>query len=518
MWIKQCKELRARIRTVQHQSNPPSLPVSPTQSLASLQDRYSKAKQCIRQSAAVAIQAAWRGHKVRQTYMTTHRREMVAAASAAATDSPRSMELEPHTPQQPPVSGGVELPPSASERMGDIVSLLVRQREEDGKMRQAVETWAVKELEKERGLLKSLLMKESQARQQRRASSTPANAATEDSEMRAVFTPLYAHYRHLQSLLAKCGSGMKPQVPLFQSKSDCSAVSPSPTTSSATPLSSAHSAFSLVKPQPISPRAEKRALQVKLAEYTRQFTVAHGRAIQSALDIAPVKDDWARYKYLKFTLSEKGQSTAINGHVMDRVHRSTTPERRSGAAGDKTTASVATTPLGVTASSAFSSPPARGLSASSGSRSQQSSPSPATSSTLSTQPNTPSPPSTPPTPSSASTQAVNSLYASMRPFLSPSLRSSFQPPSFPSSRACAVPLTPPSPTSSYSLTQSHPSSPYSPYSPVSVGGTFGSHTIMYAQPLPFGAPVSPILPHYSPIYDGILKQPHYPSTPSGWCY
>ena len=468
-------------------------------------------------------------------------------ASTAAADT-HTMDVDSHLLSQPPLQpqqqqeaekdqqagadvaesagAGLETPQSASERMEVIVSMLVTQREADDTMRQAVEMWTVRELEKEKVLLKSLLMKESQARQHRRASSSPADTATEDGELRTVFAPLYAHYRHLQSLLAKNGGGMKPQVPLFHSTSDASNSS-----QPLTPLSSPHSAFSLVKPQPMSPRAEKRALQVKLAEYTRQFTATHGRAIQSADDIAPVKDDWARYKYLKFTLSDKGQSSGINRRVVDRVNGTTTPERKAaaGVRGHRKSASMSTVPtMGAALSSAFSAPLSRAQSAASQPASPRSPHSPATPSTLPTQPNTPSTPttpSTPMTPASNSSFPFASLYTSIPQFPSPSLLSSLPSPSHSPSH---TPMLPPSPISPYSPAQSYPHSPYSqygPYSPMgnvtamsgmSVGGSFGGYLPLYPQQMTFGTPVLTLQPHFNAVYDG-NGQANYPTPAPGWC-
>ena len=444
------------------------------------------------------------------------------AATAAAAEA-QSMEVESTPSQQrqqeekeqlvaadqAEPSAVIESEPSAHARVECIVNQLVAQREDDERMRQAMEMWAVRELEKEKALLKSLLMKESQARQQRRSSSSSADAATEDSELRTMFAPLYAHYRHLQTLLAKYGSGLKPQVPLFHSSSDSSTASLSSAASSATPHHS--SAFSAVKPQHISPHTEKRALQVKLAEYTRQFTATHGRAIQSSEDIAAVKDDWARYKYLKFTLSEKGQSTAINQRVADRVNATSTPERTKPAAassgrGHKRSVSLSTVP---SVSAAVS--PTAGF----GSASPHS---PQTPSTLPTQPNTPLTPSTPRTPVLGSAYPFASLYGPSIPqHSSPSLLSSLPSPS--SSPAYSA-MLPPSPVSPYSLAQSYPHSPYSPYSPMagmSVGGSFNGYmATVFQQHLPYGAPVQPL--HYNqPLYDGVALQPTYVPTAPGWC-
>ena len=394
-------------------------------------------------------------------------------------------------------TGATESAQTASERMDCMVNALVAQREQNDKMRQAVETWAVAELQKEKGLLKALLSEEAQAREQRRAAPAASSSALEDSELRLVFATLYAHYRYLQSLLAQQGGSPRPQVPLFHA---------------ADSVTSSHvsSAFSLVKPQASSPRVDRRALQLRLGEYTRQFTATHGRAIQSAEDIAPVKEEWARYKYLKFMLSEKGQAGGINRQMSNRVNGKSTaaPDNEQKAAsvrGHRQSASMSTAPVvGATVSSAFSSRVSRTISGGSHPSSPQAPHTPLTPSMLTTQPNTPSTPltpPTPPTPASGSAYPFASLYTSSPNYSSPSLLSSLPSPSTSPSHGPATPMLPPSPISPYSPNLPYPHSPntFNPASiGMSIGGSFGGYVPVYPPlPPPTTAAVQALQPHFN---------------------
>ena len=266
---------------------------------------------------------------------------------------------------------------------------------------------------------------------------------------------------------------------------------------------------------------------MKLADYTRQFTATHGRPIQSADDIAPVKEEWARYKFLKFTLSEQGQATGIDRALTERISGKSAA---AGAKGHRKSASLSSMPVGATTvSSAFSLPLSRAQSAVQP-RSPPSPHSPPTPSTLPTQPNTPSTPltpsmlSAPSTPVSGSHHSFATLYSSMPPhYTQPSLLTSLPSPCSSPLHSSTYPVLPPSPTSPYSpANSSYATTPSSPCSPMtgsgsscsglmSVGGIFGPY---YHQPLAYGS--TPVM--QLPYPHGVMQLPMYraPASPV-WC-
>ena len=363
-------------------------------SLAALQERYGRRKAAIRESAVVTIQRAWRGWRGRQPQrqrlspddsQQTEQRKRQRANSSSATephppaaalstargvsgvegggcgtatgmDVSRAGEEDADADADAAVSAEQPRSSSAAVRLDVILEALVVQREDDAAMRGVgVEEWGRRELDKERCLLKALLLRESEQRRQRReeqqSHSSPTSrtfpTSAEEAELRAVFAPLYTHYRHLQMLLAMKADEARSKVPLFhsadtptptgpltpsdslkaaggsalapsaftrvQSTSSTCTASPSPAPlSSVAPASSPAIHFSPCASSPslASLRVEKRALQVRLGEFTAAFQASAGRSISTAADIAPVRVEWARYKYLKHLLTDKDSKPA----------------------------------------------------------------------------------------------------------------------------------------------------------------------------------------------------------------
>ena len=290
----------------------------------------------LRESAARAIQCAWRAWKGRKgedaanSSQPRKRRRMedrgdaraVAAAATQATATataaaPASAAAtEPSGPASAlSVVGRFDCASlSPSVRAAAMFEVLVRQREAEGdRMSAAVDAWGRAELDKERRLLKALLTKESALRRAQRQ-ATHSKERENDPALRALFAPLYAHYRHLQSLLltatatARPGLGtgtwaMRPQVPLFHAQQSAFtrvSAPQSPTASASLPSMSA-----LV--------AEKRSLQARLAHFSSAFVAERGRVIRSAEDVGAVKAEWARYKYLKYALLHRLHERRVGG-------------------------------------------------------------------------------------------------------------------------------------------------------------------------------------------------------------
>ena len=315
----------------------PSSSSSPP-SLAALQERYSRQKALIRESAALAIQRAYRGWRSRRLHSTSQQRERKMTARAhlerRSMDAVAAQVTEAATAE---VTGGemdasdgaateeASAASSPSARLDSILDALLNQRLCDARMAAAVEEWGRVELEKERALLKALLMRESERRRERR---TAGEDPAVDAEMRRVFGPLFAHYRHLQSLLQSRAHSLRAKVPLFHSPDSANGLRAGGACApSASAFTRVNASSPSPSPSPVSPPSfsslagEKRSLQLALGEFTRAFQASHGRSISSAEDIAPVKAEWARYKYLKRALQEGGQKADVQRVMEERLSR-----------------------------------------------------------------------------------------------------------------------------------------------------------------------------------------------------
>jgi len=352
--IQQCRRLKAKI-TEGNTSN-------------DVADEYRLLKQKIRDSAAIQIQALFRGYLARKPvtsrFRERRRSELASQASPVVTrgsnseirpalavalaerpsaDSPNSptsphtlkihhnkassftlprpdekpekltvstndnldldMDLEPNSPTKSPQhrssdsTGSTSIsPPSSTTNAGSmsptsraaLVKEIESQRAAAGRVL-PFDDWPLKALLAEKKAVKSALAKKNQLLSKKLG----RELSKADKE---VYRPVYELYHKLKALI-KAKSVEKDK------DKDKDKKKKSPHSQTASPSLSASVALTQLTTQQLL--AEKKALQIKLNQFEKQFQKLKGRNIKYQSDILPVRAEWNRYKFLKSQLEKQ---------------------------------------------------------------------------------------------------------------------------------------------------------------------------------------------------------------------